>query len=224
MPAGNAKLVRKTAQQLHANHYLCGAHFETNYFTNKDRNRLQRNAVPTLFKCEDLPDEVMREAPWFTFPDAPLELSIKGTDAPDIFFFTSLVSSPQPSTSTNPSTHQTPPHTIISPKTHIIQIFPSQPTISQTIDVIQKSPGFTFQKDVPPGPVSSSPEKRKRILEEELLDLQELAPDEKLSKIQRETPRSKLINVDSYLQIIPALCQRIVQFVLWAKAEKNSEF
>jgi len=42
-------LEKKTLEELHKNYFLCSAHFEENQFTNKLRNKLNWNAIPTLF-------------------------------------------------------------------------------------------------------------------------------------------------------------------------------
>ena len=44
-----AGLEKKTAGDLYKNYFLCAEHFEVNQFTNDPRNRLNWNAVPTVF-------------------------------------------------------------------------------------------------------------------------------------------------------------------------------
>src|SRR6218665_2040072 len=42
-------LDKKTTEEIHKNNILCSAHFEESQFTNKSWNKLNWNAIPTLF-------------------------------------------------------------------------------------------------------------------------------------------------------------------------------
>lgn len=61
--SGNEKLLQCPSRSLCGKRYLCPNHFEENQFFDKFHRRLRRNAIPTIFSCAPLSEEIMSKFP-----------------------------------------------------------------------------------------------------------------------------------------------------------------
>ena len=59
--SGNASLLSKDPFVLNKSYYICGSHFQTDDYQNQIRKQLKRNAVPSVFEGEKLPDSRLLE-------------------------------------------------------------------------------------------------------------------------------------------------------------------
>lgn len=51
---GNEEIALKPAYLLHGNYYLCLDHFVDSNFTNSERKKLRKSAIPTVFNHGDI--------------------------------------------------------------------------------------------------------------------------------------------------------------------------
>ncbi|KAK3920622.1 52 kDa repressor of the inhibitor of the protein kinase [Frankliniella fusca] len=77
---GNLSLIQIETEKLHGKYFLCSEHYDDNQFYNSDRKTLLPNAIPTLFECVPLNDELMNKFPILTISDTAMRAHLFSPD------------------------------------------------------------------------------------------------------------------------------------------------